>query len=198
MRQKKKPPVVYVFTHAPLPPVPAGTHRRQLKFPGEDDLKNWSHHEGVSGIGEADAVLSAIGGDLVSFVFGLEVPGQELGVLNAALQAGIGGGLSTVSTAAVEASLLFSVVGGRWRGYAYLLLTLVCSYAPALAIYGGATRGACSSGITSKTSSTLPRFPTPSSGGQTGSSNGCIPRFRSVRWMRYTSPRLTNCRTGPW
>jgi fluoride ion exporter CrcB/FEX len=64
------------------------------------------------------------------------------GVLNAALQAGIGGGLSTVSTAAVEASLLLSVVGGRWRGYAYLLLTLVCSYAPALAIYGGATRGA--------------------------------------------------------
>ena len=62
------------------------------------------------------------------------------GVLNAALQAGIGGGLSTVSTAAVEASLLFSVVGSRWRGYAYLLLTLVLSYAPALAIYGGATR----------------------------------------------------------
>ena len=62
------------------------------------------------------------------------------GVLNAALQAGIGGGLSTVSTAAAEASLLLSTPGTRWRGYAYLLATLVLSYAPALAIYGGATR----------------------------------------------------------
>jgi fluoride ion exporter CrcB/FEX len=62
------------------------------------------------------------------------------GVLNASLQAGIGGGLSTVSTAAAEASLLLSVVGSRWRGYAYLLATLVFSYAPSLAIYGGATR----------------------------------------------------------
>ena len=62
------------------------------------------------------------------------------GVLNAALQAGIGGGLSTVSTAVVEASLLFSIVGSRWRGYMYLLVTLMFSYAPALAVYGGATR----------------------------------------------------------
>ena len=63
------------------------------------------------------------------------------GVLNAAFQAGIGGGLSTVSTAVVETSLLFSVIGARWRGYMYLLVTLVLSYAPALAIYGGATHG---------------------------------------------------------
>lgn len=62
------------------------------------------------------------------------------GVLNSAFQAGIGGGLSTVSTAMAEASLLLSVLGARWRGYAYLLLTLVLSFAPALAIYGGATR----------------------------------------------------------
>lgn len=62
-------------------------------------------------------------------------------VLDAALEAGIGGGLSTVSTAAGEAALLLSVPGARWRGYAYLMLTLAASLGPAGAIYGGATRG---------------------------------------------------------
>jgi fluoride ion exporter CrcB/FEX len=62
------------------------------------------------------------------------------GIVNDALQAGIGGGLSTVSTAASETALLLSVPGGRWRGYAYLLLTWAASFAPAAAIFGGATR----------------------------------------------------------
>jgi fluoride ion exporter CrcB/FEX len=63
------------------------------------------------------------------------------GVLNDALQAGLGGGLSTVSTVAGEASVLLSVHGARWRGYAYLLLTWATGFAPAAAIFGAATRG---------------------------------------------------------
>jgi fluoride ion exporter CrcB/FEX len=62
-------------------------------------------------------------------------------LLNSALQAGIGGGLSTVSTVAAETSLLLSAPpGARWRGYAYLFCTLAASVAPAAAIFGGATR----------------------------------------------------------
>jgi fluoride ion exporter CrcB/FEX len=62
-------------------------------------------------------------------------------LLNSALQAGIGGGLSTVSTVAAETALLLSAPpGARWRGYAYLLITWTASAAPAAAIFGGATR----------------------------------------------------------
>jgi len=70
-----------------LPPVPVGVHRRQLKFPGEDDLKNWSHHMELAGVGDSDSLLTDVGGGLVSWVFGLEVPGRDLVELNAALDA---------------------------------------------------------------------------------------------------------------
>jgi hypothetical protein len=68
-----------------LADVESGTHRRQLKQPADEDLLNWSHHCGVAGLESSDPVLHAVGGDLVSFVFGLEVPGRDLKELNAAL-----------------------------------------------------------------------------------------------------------------
>jgi hypothetical protein len=68
-----------------LADVEPGTHRRQLKQPADEDLLNWSHHCGVAGLESSDPVLHAVGGDLVSFVFGLEVPGRDLKELNAAL-----------------------------------------------------------------------------------------------------------------
>jgi superfamily II DNA or RNA helicase len=58
-----------------LPAVPPGTSRRQLKWPGEDELKHWSHHMGVEDI--ADPVLKSAGSDLVTFTFGLEVKGKD-------------------------------------------------------------------------------------------------------------------------
>ena len=70
---------------AKLADVEPGTHRRQLKQPADEDLLNWSHHCGVAGLEKADPVLFSVGGDLVSFVFGLEVPGRDLVELNKAL-----------------------------------------------------------------------------------------------------------------
>ena len=70
---------------AKLADVEPGTHRRQLKQPADEDLLNWSHHCGVAGLEKSDPVLFDVGGDLVSFVFGLEVPGRDLKELNAAL-----------------------------------------------------------------------------------------------------------------
>jgi Helicase conserved C-terminal domain len=65
---------------APLPPVEKGVVRRQLKWPAEDDLSAWSHHEGVTEV--ADDILVEAGQDgLVSFVFGLEVRGRDLAEL---------------------------------------------------------------------------------------------------------------------
>jgi hypothetical protein len=60
----------------PLDPVEPGTVRRQLKYPGEDEIRAWSHHCGCSTV--ADDVLKDCGQDLVSFVFGLEVRGKDL------------------------------------------------------------------------------------------------------------------------
>jgi fluoride ion exporter CrcB/FEX len=60
-------------------------------------------------------------------------------LLNDALQAGFAGGLSTVSTVAAETTLLMRPPT-RWQGYAYLALTFLFGFAPAAAIYGGATR----------------------------------------------------------
>jgi len=60
----------------PLAPVPVGTVRRQLKYPAEDDLKNWSHHCGVGTV--ADDILRERGGDLVSSVFRPEVRGKDV------------------------------------------------------------------------------------------------------------------------
>jgi hypothetical protein len=59
-----------------LDPIAEGTVRRQLKWPQEDDLKNWSHHWATEGV--ADDILKAVGGDLVTFSFGLEVRGRDL------------------------------------------------------------------------------------------------------------------------
>ena len=58
-----------------LPPVPPGTVRRQLKYPTEDNLREWSHHCGCSTV--ADPILAACGAGLVSFTFGLEVVGKD-------------------------------------------------------------------------------------------------------------------------
>jgi hypothetical protein len=60
---------------AELPVVPPGTVRRQLKHPSEDDLRCWSHHCGCATV--ADPILAAVGQDLVSFTFGLEVVGKD-------------------------------------------------------------------------------------------------------------------------
>lgn len=48
-----------------LPPVPAGTTRRQLKHPTEDNLAHWSHHCGCDTV--ADPILAACGSGLVTF-----------------------------------------------------------------------------------------------------------------------------------
>jgi fluoride ion exporter CrcB/FEX len=65
--------------------------------------------------------------------------GQYWGsLLSTALQSGIGGGLSTVSTVAAEASLLMQS-GSRHRGYIYLGITGALGFGAAAVIYGPAT-----------------------------------------------------------
>jgi fluoride ion exporter CrcB/FEX len=65
--------------------------------------------------------------------------GQYWGsLLSTALQSGIGGGLSTVSTVAAEASLLMQR-GSRHRGYMYLGITGALGFGTAAVIYGPAT-----------------------------------------------------------
>ena len=98
-----------------LADVPAGTARRQLKQPGEEDLVNWSHHLGVAGLAGKDPLLAAAGGDLVSFVFGLEVPGRDLVELNALLDQ-----KAKEKVAADKAEKLNSLLhGGGNSGHAY-------------------------------------------------------------------------------
>jgi len=55
--------------------------------------------------------------------------------LGGALQAGFGGGLSTVSSVAVEIAGLMAVPGKRGRAYAYFFLTLLLGFAPSIAAY---------------------------------------------------------------
>lgn len=69
----------------PLPPVEEGVVRRQLKLPSEDDLRAWRHHMGTAGVGVRDDVLAEAGRELVTFVFGLDIPGRDLKELNEAL-----------------------------------------------------------------------------------------------------------------
>jgi fluoride ion exporter CrcB/FEX len=65
--------------------------------------------------------------------------GQYWGsLLSTALQSGIGGGLSTVSTVAAEASLLMQS-GSRHHGYKYLGITGALGFGTAAVIYGPAT-----------------------------------------------------------
>lgn len=60
-------------------------------------------------------------------------------ILNTGLQAGIGGGLSTVSSAAAEAALLMAEPAKRYRGYLYIGATFILGIVPACLLLIAAT-----------------------------------------------------------